>query len=423
MFYDRAKVYVKGGDGGNGIVAFRREKYVPEGGPSGGDGGHGGNTILVADSGLRTLVDFKYKKHYKAPRGGHGGGKHRHGKSAEDLLLRVPVGTLIYDDDSGEVLADLVEEGQQVIVARGGRGGKGNARFASALNRVPRMAEKGEPGEEHWLRLELKLLADVGLVGFPNVGKSTIISRISAAKPKIADYPFTTLVPNLGVVIAGEGRSFVVADIPGIIEGAHEGSGLGYEFLKHIERTRILVFVLAPDNLGENDLSGDLATLERELGLYNPALAGRRRLLAVNKMDLPGSEERLEQLRTQVGERYEIYPVSAITGQGLDNLVNRLAELLDVEEPVTLAVPVPETRITKAIEQERFAIEYDHGIYTVSGREVERHIAMTDLDSDAGLQRLQHIFRKMGVIAELRARGARPGDTVQIKGIEFEFLD
>ncbi|MHB1420425.1 MAG: GTPase ObgE [Bacillota bacterium] len=423
MFYDRAKIYIKGGDGGNGIVAFRREKYIPEGGPSGGDGGHGGDAILVADNGLRTLVDFKYKKHYKADRGDHGQSKERHGKSAEDLLLRVPVGTVVLDADTGETLADMVEHGQQVVVARGGRGGRGNARFTSALNRTPRVAEKGEPAEERWLQLELKLLADVGLVGFPNVGKSTIISRISAAKPKIADYPFTTIIPNLGVVSAGEGRSFVVADIPGIIEGAHEGTGLGYEFLKHIERTRILVFVLDAGNIDRHELTGDLTTLERELTLYNPGLAERRRLLAINKMDLTGAEESLVSLRSQVGERYEIFPVSAVTGMGLDRLVNRLDELLQIEEQVPLKNPAPEIRVTKATREERFKIEKNQRIYNITGREAERHVAMTDLNNDAALQRLQHIFRKMGIVDELRAMGAKPGDMIQINGIEFEFLD
>jgi GTP-binding protein len=241
MFVDHAKIYVKGGDGGNGIVAFRREKYVPKGGPAGGDGGRGGNVVFIADEGMRTLMDFKYRKHFKAGRGAHGQGKNMHGAWGEDLLVKVPVGTIIYDDDSGEVIADLTRPEQDVIVARGGRGGKGNARFANASNKAPSYSENGEPGEERWLRLELKLLADVGLVGFPNAGKSTFISRVSAARPKIADYPFTTLVPNLGVVVTRDKDSFVIADIPGLIAGASQGTGLGHEFLRHIERTHNIV--------------------------------------------------------------------------------------------------------------------------------------------------------------------------------------
>ena len=244
MFIDQARIFVKGGDGGNGCVAFRREKYVAMGGPFGGDGGRGGSVIFEADQGLSTLMDFRYNKHFKAKRGQHGKGKNQHGAGGEDLLVRVPVGTIIRDDDTGEILADLTTHGQQCVVAHGGRGGRGNSRFASSTHKAPSMAENGEPGEERWIRLELKLLADVGLVGFPNAGKSTFISRVSAARPKIADYPFTTLVPNLGVVVTRDKESFVIADIPGLIEGAHQGAGLGHDFLRHIERTRVLLFIL-----------------------------------------------------------------------------------------------------------------------------------------------------------------------------------
>jgi GTP-binding protein len=272
MFVDHAKIYVKGGDGGNGIVAFRREKYVPKGGPAGGDGGRGGNVVFIADEGMRTLMDFKYRKHFKAGRGAHGQGKNMHGAWGEDLLVKVPVGTIIYDDDSGEVIADLTRPEQDVIVARGGRGGKGNARFANASNKAPSYSENGEPGEERWLRLELKLLADVGLVGFPNAGKSTFISRVSAARPKIADYPFTTLVPNLGVVVTRDKDSFVIADIPGLIAGASQGTGLGHEFLRHIERTRVLLYILDAAETEGRQVLEDYEILRRELEQYNPEL-------------------------------------------------------------------------------------------------------------------------------------------------------
>ncbi|MEW5762825.1 MAG: GTPase ObgE [Bacillota bacterium] len=328
MFYDEAKIYVKGGDGGNGCVAFRREKYVPRGGPAGGDGGRGGNVVLRADAQLATLIDLRYRRHYRAARGAHGLGKNMHGRDGEDLVVRVPVGTVVRDAATGALLADLVTDGQEVVVARGGRGGRGNARFATSTRRAPAFAEKGKPGEERWVLLELKLLADAGLVGFPNAGKSTLIARVSAARPKIADYPFTTLEPHLGVVRVGEGESFVLADIPGLIEGAHRGSGLGHRFLRHIERTRLLVHVLDTAGSGGRDPVQDFAVINRELAAYDPELAARPQIVAANKMDLPGAAANLERLREVLGERYEIYPISALTGEGLPRLVHRIAALL-----------------------------------------------------------------------------------------------
>ncbi|MEW6446874.1 MAG: GTPase ObgE [Bacillota bacterium] len=327
MFYDYLKIHVKAGDGGNGCVAFRREKYVPLGGPAGGDGGKGGDVVLRADGGLHTLVDFHFKRHFKAERGGHGEGKDRHGRNGLDLVLRVPVGTVVREAETGAVLADLTAHGQEAVVARGGRGGRGNARFATAREKAPRFAEKGEPGEERWLELELRLLADVGLVGFPNAGKSTILSRLSAARPKIADYPFTTLEPCLGVVWAGEGASFVLADLPGLIEGAHTGAGLGHKFLRHIERTRLLIHVLDTAGTAGRDPVRDFTAINRELALYSPKLADRPQVVAANKMDLPESAPNLDRLR-QALTGYEIFPVSAVTGQGLDLLVSRVAALL-----------------------------------------------------------------------------------------------
>lgn len=327
MVVDTARIYVRGGDGGNGVVAFRREKYVPRGGPSGGDGGHGGHVYLESDPGLHTLLDFRYRQHYQAPRGKHGQGQDKRGADGADLVIRVPVGTVVWDQD-GSLVVDLTEPGQRVLVARGGRGGRGNARLANPTLRAPRLAEEGQPGEERWLGLELKLLADVGLVGLPNAGKSTLISRISAATPKVAAYPFTTLEPNLGVVKVEDTAGFTVADIPGLIAGAHQGAGLGNRFLRHLERTRVLVHVvdLAAGN-GEGDVVANLETVRRELALYSSELASREKIIAANKIDLPGAEAGLRRLEAAY-PREEIIPISGATGAGLDRLVHRLAEIV-----------------------------------------------------------------------------------------------
>jgi GTP-binding protein len=425
MFYDRAKIYVKGGDGGNGIVAFRREKYIPEGGPCGGDGGKGGNVIMIADEGLRTLIDFKYKQHYKADRGQHGQGKGMHGKGAEDLILRVPLGTVVKNAETGEVIADLITHGQKAVVASGGRGGRGNARFVSPQNRVPDFAEKGEPGKEAWLLLELKLLADVGLVGFPNAGKSTLISRVSAAKPKIADYPFTTLTPNLGVVRMGEGNSFVIADIPGLIEGAHAGAGLGHHFLRHLERTKVLIHVLDMSEQPERTPWRDFEIINRELKAYKEKLGLRPQIVAANKMDLPGSEDRLKELIEKIGANYQIYPISAATGSGLELLMERAFQLVqEMESQLPEPVEEKEIRHVQILPEERFKISRnDEGIFVVSGEEVEKHVAMTDFENEAAVKRLQRIFKKMGLDQALREKGAKAGDVIQIKSLEFDFAD
>lgn len=328
MFIDTAKIFVKGGDGGNGIVAFRREKYVPFGGPSGGDGGDGGSVYLEADEHLATLIDFKYKTHFVAQRGAHGQGDNKSGKKGEDLVVRVPPGTVVKDAETGEVLFELLKHGDRVNVAPGGKGGRGNQWFATPTNQAPRYAEEGKPGVERWIKLELKVFADVGLVGFPNVGKSTLLSRVSAARPKIADYPFTTLQPNLGVVNLGEGRSFVLVDIPGLIEGAHSGKGLGHEFLRHVERTRVLVHVIDVSGYEGRDPVEDYHTILKELELYSPELARRPMIVAANKMDVPSSKENLERLVRAVGERVEIYPISAVTGEGVKELMEAAARLL-----------------------------------------------------------------------------------------------
>ncbi|NLP43343.1 MAG: GTPase ObgE [Peptococcaceae bacterium] len=423
MFYDRTKIYVKAGDGGSGAVSFRREKYVPYGGPNGGDGGRGGDIVFVADEGLRTLVDFRYKRHYKADRGEHGQGKDRHGKGAEDLVLRIPVGTIVKDAETGEILADLTKHGQREVVAKGGRGGRGNARFISNTNKAPTIAEKGEPGEERWLLLELKLLADVGLVGFPNVGKSTLISKVSAAKPKIADYHFTTLVPNLGMVQV-EDESFVMADIPGIIEGAHTGAGLGHEFLRHIERTRLLLHIVDISGSEGRDPLEDFDIINRELREYSPALAERPMLVVPNKMDLPDSEDNLARLREYLKDNYEIFPISAATGQGLKELLYRIIQILPEVPPIEFTASPDEHRMVKAQMEERFRIEVqDDGTYVLTGKEIERHAAMAYLETEDGVMRFQNILKAMGVNDALRERGIKDGDRVLIGDLELEWAE
>lgn len=329
MFIDEARIYVKAGDGGNGCVAFRREKFVPRGGPSGGDGGAGGDVLMEASQQHNTLIHFRFNPEHKAERGRHGEGSQRTGREGEGVVLKVPVGTVIYDDRTGEKIHDFTQPGECIVIARGGRGGRGNARFATSTHQAPRESEHGHPGEEHWLRLELKLLADVGLVGFPNVGKSTLISRISAARPKIADYPFTTLEPHLGVVTAGE-RSFVVADIPGLIEGAHRGAGLGTQFLRHLERTRLLAHVIDLSDLSGRDPVHDFHVIENELEQYGARLPGKAALVIASKLDALDDRSRLEKLRAFCDERgLPLFAISAVTGEGVEALKMSLADRLD----------------------------------------------------------------------------------------------
>lgn len=420
MFVDQARIFVKGGDGGNGTVAFRREKYVPQGGPSGGDGGRGANVVFQADEGLRTLMDFRYRRHYKGQRGEHGKGKNMHGASAPDLVIKVPVGTVIKDAETGAVLADLVENGQTFVGAKGGRGGRGNARFATSTHRAPAFAEKGEPGDERWLILELKLLADVGLVGFPNAGKSTFISRVSAARPKIADYPFTTLVPNLGVVEVAPGESFVMADIPGLISGAHRGAGLGHEFLRHIERTRVLVFILDCSGFEGRDPVEDYETLLEELRLYRSDLMERPRIIAANKVDVPGAMEVVSSLRERVKD-IPVFPISALTGEGVDQLVNKVYQTLSqLPEVVTTAGDMV---ITRFEDRTPFTINTVDGVYEIRGERIEKLVAMTNFDNEEALQRFQHIIEKMGINQALRERGIKEGDIVRIQDLEFEYQE
>jgi GTP-binding protein len=332
MFVDHAKIHVKAGDGGNGCMAFRREKYVPRGGPSGGDGGHGGNLYFRSTDHLNTLTPFRYKQHFKAGRGQHGSGKNRHGKDGEDLVIEVPVGTQVYDEANNELLFDLDQEGQVECGAKGGRGGRGNARFATSTNQAPRKFEHGQPGEEATLILELKVLADVGIVGYPNAGKSTLISVISAAKPKIADYPFTTLAPNLGVVTYGEYSSFVIADIPGLIEGAHQGSGLGYQFLRHVERTRLLVHLVDVSDSGESDPVHSVETIMREMALYDAGLENKPEIITASKLDVANSDK-LESLRSYCQKRaLPFQSISAVSGEGIPELKNAIVKQLEVDK-------------------------------------------------------------------------------------------
>jgi GTP-binding protein len=329
-FVDEARIHVKAGNGGNGCLSFRRERYVPKGGPDGGDGGKGGDVILRADAQLATLLDFSYPQQFRAGRGVHGKGKDKAGRSGDDLIIRVPVGTLVRDDQTGELLEDFLLDGQEFVAAKGGRGGRGNARFATPTMRAPRRADKGEPGEERRLRLELKLLADVGLLGYPNVGKSTFLSKISSARPKIADYPFTTLAPNLGVVLRKERRPFVVADIPGLIQGASQGAGLGLTFLRHVERTKLLVHLLDASEGPSRDPVTDFRALNDELKAYDPLLPEKPQLLALNKMDLPSVRERAADIQMQFEKMgYRLYLISGLTGEGIDELIEAVSEALE----------------------------------------------------------------------------------------------
>ena len=429
MFVDEVIIDVKAGDGGNGSVSFRREKYVPRGGPNGGDGGTGGDVLLEADSNLSTLLDFRFQRHYEALRGIHGTSRDMHGKNAGDITLKVPIGTTATEVATGRVLGDLTTHGQQIIIAKGGQGGRGNAHFSSSVQQAPKFAENGEPGDEKEIKLELKLLADVGLIGYPNVGKSTLIAALSAAKPKIADYPFTTLVPNLGVVRVDEERTFVIADIPGLIEGASEGVGLGHQFLRHVERTRLLCHLIDVSGSEGRDPMDDYAIINRELAAYSDKLAVLPQVVVLNKSDIADPEE-VELLRAEFADEDKpVFVISAATRIGLEPLVYYLAERL-ADMPLPPAFDDGIVRITADTMRSRrtdrrWEATYDaaNQIYVVSGRGIERLIAMTQLQNEDAVSRLQRTLEKTGIINKLRTLGAKQGDTVRIGKAEFDFFD
>lgn len=427
MFIDKAKIYVAGGHGGNGIVAFRREKFVPFGGPSGGNGGNGGSVIFEVDKGLRTLVDLQYQRKYSAERGRHGEGSRKNGKRGENIFIKVPLGTMIYDDDTNTLLADLVQEGQIFIAANGGKGGRGNISFATPVNRAPDLAENGLPGEERALRLELKLLADVGLVGYPSVGKSTLLSAASAAKAKIADYHFTTIKPQLGTVYLEQGQSFVLADLPGLIEGAASGLGLGHEFLRHIERTRLIIHVLDVAGFEGRDPIEDFHSINEELAEYDAKLAQRPQIIALNKFDLINEIEFVQEIIDYFTEQgYQTYLISAVTGEGVKALMR--AAYLKLEEIIAAEPEVEEDEIEMVITvpdllEAPFTISKEDDIFVVMGPTPKRLASITDFENRSAVIRFQRLLRKSGIIEALKEAGIEEGDTVRFHNILFDYFD
>ena len=426
MFIDKARIFVKAGNGGNGAVSFRREKYVPAGGPDGGDGGRGANIIMVADTGLRTLMDFKYKKKYSAQHGEDGSKKKRAGKNGEDLILSVPEGTVIRDEKTGLIIADLKKAGDKAVVARGGYGGKGNQHFANAVRQAPAFAKSGTDGQERWITLELKMIADVGLLGFPNVGKSTFLSVVTSAKPKIANYHFTTLTPNLGVVQTRHGESFVIADIPGIIEGAADGVGLGHDFLRHVERTKVLVHIVDISGIEGRDPIDDFEKINEELRLYNEKLASRPQIVVANKSDLLFDETIYENFKKTMEEKgYEVFKMSAVTRDGVDQVIDKVSQLLNEVEDVELVSQEEMYRPELDVDDEGgLKVEIDEdGIYVVTGKELRRIMYSVNFDDMESLQFFQAQMESRGVFDMLRQAGIEDGDTVKIYELEFEFYN
>ena len=426
MFIDRVKIELSAGTGGNGIVAFRREKYVEFGGPAGGTGGKGGSIIFVGDEGLSTLLDLRYNKHIRALNGECGRGKGMDGANASDKLIRVPLGTTIYDDDTGKIIGDITVNGQKIVVARGGRGGRGNVDLATSRNSCPEICEKGEPGEHRYVRCELKVLADVGLVGFPSVGKSTLISVVSAAHPKIAPYHFTTLVPNLGMVRVPDGRSFVMADLPGLIEGASQGSGLGFMFLRHIERCRVIVHVIDMGSFEGRDPVSDYHIIMNELKEYKYRLIERPMILVANKMDLPNAKENLERFKKETGIN-DIIEISAYTKSNLDSLLYCIADTLSITPEFPLYdEDEMEKEISYKFEEEEAPFEIklaDDGLFEVSGKRLKTLFDMTNFENEESAKRFARQMRSLGVDDELRRLGVKTGDTVHIFDYDFEFFD
>lgn len=424
MFQDSSKIYIKAGDGGNGAVTFHREKYVAAGGPDGGDGGKGGNVIFVADKNVNTLMNFRYKRKFVAENGGAGRDSNRHGKNGEHLFVRVPVGTIIKDEQTGLVICDLKKDGEEFVVAKGGIGGWGNAHFATATRQVPKFSKPGAPGNERNLLLELKLIADVGLLGFPNVGKSTFLSIVSDAKPKIANYHFTTLKPNLGVVDMGDG-SFVIADIPGIIEGAHEGIGLGHEFLRHVERTKLLIHVVDVSGIEGRDPIDDFDTINKELELYSEKLAGKRQIVVANKSDIPQFDENFKDFKEILeGRGYTVFAISAATKNGIDEVLKYTYEALS---------NIPDDEFDEEyemldLEQERehddrITITIEDGVYVVEGRRAQLIVGSTNMEDYESLQYFQRSLKKSGIIKKLKNAGIEDGDSVYIYGCEFDYVE
>ena len=428
QFIDKAKIYVQAGKGGDGVVAFRREAHVPKGGPAGGDGGRGGSIIFEATTSLSTLLDIRFRREYKARNGANGMAKKMAGASAQDLVVKVPVGTMLINDDTGAIMADLTQDKQRVVIAKGGRGGRGNARFATSRNPAPTICERGEPGESFNIICELKLLADVGLVGFPSVGKSTLLSVVSRARPEIADYHFTTIVPNLGVVQAKDGRSFVMADLPGLIEGASQGKGLGHQFLRHIERCRVIVHVIDMGASEGRDPVEDYRIINEELGRYKYRLLERPQIVIANKMDLEGAQDNLERFKKEVGDDVEVFPISAITHDGLDLPLYRIADLL--EQTPEFAMNDEDIQEKSVLytydgdETEPFTIHnLGNGVWEVTGERIEKIVSMTSFTSDDAYKRFAVKMRNIGLDEALRIAGVEDGDTVRILDFEFDWVN
>lgn len=419
-------MYVKAGNGGNGAVAFRREIYVPAGGPAGGDGGRGGNVVIMADATLRTLMDYRYKKKYVAESGGDGKGSNMFGKNGEDLVLKVPVGTVVKDEESGLVIADLRENGQQMVLAKGGRGGKGNVHFKTAVRQAPNFAKAGKEGEERTIVLELRMLADVGLIGFPNVGKSTFLSVVSKAKPKIANYHFTTLTPNLGVTSLKGGDSFVIADIPGLIEGASEGIGLGHDFLRHIERTKLLLHIVDVSGCEGRDPYEDFLKINQELSLYSEKLSQRPQIVAANKADILTNEEDYLAFKEKVEkDGYTVFKMSAVTHEGVETILSELSKRLkDLEEINLFEEEEMYSEEQMAIQNKsEINIYRDGAIYIVEGKRLEKLLYSVDFEDMESIRYFQNIMDKTGVFQRLREMGIQDGDTVRLYDLEFDFFD
>lgn len=423
MFVDTAKIFVKSGDGGNGSISFRREKYIPLGGPDGGDGGRGGDVVLVADPNMTTLLDFSYKRKYKAEAGGNGAGSKCFGKDGETLYIKVPMGTVVRDVETNKIMTDLAHPGDTYVIAKGGKGGKGNTRFTTPTRQAPDFAEPGMPGEERWIYLELKVLADVGLLGFPNVGKSTLLSVVSKAKPKIANYHFTTLNPNLGMVALPGIQSFVIADIPGIIEGAAEGVGLGLKFLRHIERTRVLIHVVDISGLEGRDPFEDFMKINEELKKYSVKLSDRPQIIAANKSDMLYDESVFEEFKKKVGELgyNKVIKISAATRHGVEDLMKEAARMLS-EIPVTDIEISEEERYVPEEKSFTYAIRKEDGIYIVEGSFVDRLLASVNVNDPDALRYFHKVLKNKGVLQELRDMGIEDGDVVRLNDFEFEYL-